>query len=394
MRNFLKTGKNTDCCGCSACLSACPKQCISFQKNEEGFLYPIKDMNLCIDCSLCEKVCPFSDNYTYETTAIPVVYAAYDKENRVGSSSGGVFYTLAKYVIEECAGWVFGAAFEDKFQLRHLGVNKMSDLHKLRGSKYLQSDLRDCYPQIKRLLIEGVFVLFVGTPCQVAGLRAFLRNKEYDNLLIADLVCHGVPSQSLFDEHVKYLEQKHKATLVSYQFRKADGWGGCEIADFTNPIKQKVLPTYSLSPYLYSFMQAYTYRESCYECKFAQIPRQGDITLADYWGADKFFTGIDISKGVSLVLLNTEKGKALFNDIKENCVIYESNLQDASCYNPNLVTKTVRPAIRDKVFMLINKEGYNKLARTLFRIKGSSILQFKLWLLSFPFFSNLQRNDK
>ena len=289
MINYFQTRKVSECCGCSACSNVCPKQCISFQKNDEGFLYPVKDMELCVDCGLCEKVCPFSDNYTFETTKGPKVYAAYDEENRSGSSSGGIFYTLARYAIEDRKGWVFGAAFEDKFQLRHIGVNNMADLQKLRGSKYVQSDMGDCYLQIHKLLKAGSFVFFVGTPCQVAGLRAFLRNKEYENLLLADLVCHGVPPQVLFDEHVKYLERKHNATLVSYQFRKADGWGGCEIADFANPIKHKVLPSYDLSPYLYSFMYGMTYRESCYECKFAKVPRQGDITLADYWGVKEFF---------------------------------------------------------------------------------------------------------
>lgn len=383
MRNYWENGDVKDCCGCGSCLNICPKNCISMQCNDEGFLYPIKKTSLCIDCGLCEQVCPFSDNYAYQTADKPVVLASYDGENRIGSSSGGIFYTLAKYVIEERNGWVYGATFEDKFQLRHVGVNKMADLQKLRGSKYLQSDIGRVYQQIRSLLANGTFVLFVGTPCQVAGLRAFLRKKDFDNLLTADLVCHGVPPQTLFDKHVDYLEKKHKGTLVSYQFRKPDGWGVCEIADFANPIKCISLPTYSLSPYLYSFMQAYTYRESCYECKFSQIPRQGDITLADYWGANKFFADIDISKGVSLVLLNTEKGKTLFNEIKENCIVYESNLNDASCYNANLVTKTKRPAVRDKVFVLISEKGYNKVAKTLFRIKNYSILKIKLWLLSF-----------
>lgn len=387
MRNYWKNGDVKDCCGCGACLNICPKNCISMQCNDEGFLSPVKNISLCIDCGLCEKVCPFSDNYTYQTSDDPVVLAAYDDENRIGSSSGGIFYTLAKYIIEERKGWVFGAAFEEKFQLRHVGVNTMEDLQKLRGSKYLQSDMGSVYKQIRVLLADGTFVLFVGTPCQVAGLRAFLRNKDFDNLLTADLVCHGVPPQTLFDKHVEYLEKKHRATLVSYQFRKPDGWGGCEIADFANPIKRMSLPTYSLSPYLYSFMQAYTYRESCYECKFSQIPRQGDITLADYWGANKFFEGIDISKGVSLVLLNTRKGKTLFNEIKVKCVVYESNLSDASSYNANLITKTKRPAIRDKVFVLISEKGYNKVAKTLFRIKNYSMLKLKLWLHSFSSFN-------
>lgn len=382
MRNYWKNGDVKDCCGCGACLNICPKNCISMQCNDEGFLSPVKNTSLCIDCGLCEKVCPFSDNYTYQTSDNPVVLAAYDDENRIGSSSGGVFYTLAKYVIEERKGWVFGAAFEEKFQLRHVGVNTMSDLQKLRGSKYLQSDMGSVYKQIRVLLTDGTFVLFVGTPCQVAGLRAFLRNKDFDNLLTADLVCHGVPPQTLFDMHVEYLEKKHKATLVSYQFRKPDGWGGCEIADFANPIKQKSLPTYSLSPYLYSFMQAYTYRESCYECKFSQIPRQGDITLADYWGANKFIPNIDITKGVSLVLLNTVKGEQIFSKVKNRCVVYESTLSDASCYNGNLVKRTQRPRLRDSIYSLINEKGYKHIAESYFRIKKYRLIRVKLWILS------------
>ena len=389
MRSYWKSNDIKDCCGCTACVNACPQGCIDMKKDKEGFLHPVKNMSMCIDCGLCEKVCSFSDNYTFQTTANPKVFAAYDEKHRSGSSSGGIFFTLAQYAIEERKGWVFGAAFEDKFQLRHVGVNNMADLQRLRGSKYLQSDMGEVYRQIKSLLNDGAFVLFVGTPCQVAGLRAFLRNKVYANLLLVDLVCHGVPPQMLFDEHVKYLEQKHKAILVSYQFRKADGWGGCEIADFVQPTKRRVLPTYSLSSFLYSFMQAYTYRESCYECKFAQIPRQGDITLADYWGADKFFPGIDVSRGVSLVLLNTKSGELAFESIKKYCKVYESNISDASYYNGNLVTRTNRPALRNSVYSLIAANGYKKVADSCFRVKSYRLLRLKLWFLSIPFIKRI-----
>ena len=390
MINFFQTGNASECCGCSACVNACPKQCISFRKNDEGFLYPIKDLNVCIDCGLCENVCPFSDNYTYETPLSPGVYAAYDKENRSGSSSGGIFYTLAKYAIEERKGWVFGAAFEGKFQLCHVGVNNMSDLYKLRGSKYLQSDMRNCYHQIRLLLRDGTFVLFVGTPCQVAGLRAFLRNKQYDNLLLADLVCHGVPPQSLFDEHVKYLVQKHNATLVSYQFRRLDGWGVWEICDFTHPTKSVTLPSYDLSPYLYSFMHAMTYRESCYECKFSKVPRQGDITLADYWGVRNFFPNIDATKGVSLVLVNTEMGRDVWDGLKQSCFCMESNIEDGAQYNGNLVKRSVRPNVREDIYKQIDKYGYRRIAETLFRIPNYTFLRFKIFIAELPVFKILR----
>lgn len=383
MINFLQTNNPSECCGCNACISVCPKKCIKMNSNDEGFLYPIKDTVSCIDCGLCEKVCPFSDNYVFETTINPKVYAAYDRVNRSGSSSGGIFFALAKYVIEEKRGWVFGAAFENKFQLRHVGVNTISGLQKLRGSKYLQSYMGDTYIKIKKLLTEGVFIFFVGTPCQVAGIRAFLR-KDYENLLLVDLVCHGVPSQYLFDEHVKFLEEKHKAELVSYQFRKADGWGVCEIADFANPEKHKVLPSYYLSPYLYSFMYAMTYRESCYKCKFAKVPRQGDITLADYWGVKEFFPKMDTSKGISLVLLNTKKGVELYDAINDNSdtiISQPSKISDASKYNSNMMYKSVRPEIRDLVYEEIKNKGYSNVVYTRFRAKNYALLKCKTYML-------------
>lgn len=363
---YLLTGNKYECCGCTACEQVCLKSCIQMQQDEEGFFFPLIDRTNCIDCHLCEKSCPFSDNYTFHTTDNPDVYAAYDKENRVGSSSGGIFYTLAKYAIEERNGWVFGTAFDENLQLSHCGVNCMEDLDKLRGSKYLQSKMDDTYTKIKTLLKEGTFVLFVGTPCQVAGLRAFLR-KRYENLLFADLVCHGTPSQKIFDEHKSYLENKHQAKLVSYQFRDGEAWGVCEIADFANPEKRSKLPSYELSPYLYSFMYAMTYRYSCYNCKFACVPRQGDITLADYWGVKEYFPQVDTSKGVSLVLLNTEIGIKIWNEIEQNCISFKSNIKDAAAHNGNLIHKSTEPRNRKDIYRRVAEEGYETVAKKDFK---------------------------
>lgn len=382
MINYFQTGNPSECCGCTSCANACPKHCIELIPDKEGFLYPNKNLDSCINCGLCERVCPFSEHYSFETTADPAVFAAYDKEHRAGSSSGAIFYTIAKYVIEKKHGWVFGAAFDEKFQLKHIGVNNLTGLQKLRGSKYLQSALGDTYSQIKILLKDGVFVFFVGTPCQVAGLRAFLHNKEYENLLLADLVCHGVPPQTLFDEHVKYLEYKHKAKLISYQFRKADGWGVCEICDFANPKKRTMLPSYELSPYLYSFMYAMTYRESCYECKFAKVPRQGDITLADYWGVEDFFPDIDKSKGVSMVLVNTPQGTLVWKSIEGIIESVQSNLHDGARNNHNLINVSAKPLIRATIFNTIKDFGYNSVAHQYFRPKYYLLKYIKNQLLA------------
>lgn len=390
MKGYLKSKDSTECCGCSACVNICSKHSLTMQPDHEGFLYPVKDTTSCIDCGLCEKVCPFSDDYIFETTTNPQVFAAYDKQHRTGSSSGGIFYTLAQYAINEKKGWVFGATFKDNFQLYHEGVNHLENLNKFRGSKYVQSNMGNTYRRIQELLREGTFVLFVGTPCQVAGLKGFLR-KDYDNLLLADLVCHGVPSQWLFDEHIKYLEQQHKAKLTSYKFRKEDGWSVSEIMDFENPKKHINFPSFQLSPYLYSFIKAMTYRESCYKCKFAKIPRQGDITLADYWGVKTFFPDIDTTKGVSLVLTNTKKGETVFHTISKECIVRKSNINDAVTYNGNLITHTNRPEIRTGLYERIKQDGYAKVARSSFRSKDFFIIYTKTKLINIPIIKKLNR---
>lgn len=392
MRNYFITKNASDCCGCSACASVCPKLCIELKVNEEGFYYPIKDTSICIGCGLCEKVCPITDNYSYQTSEKPDVFSAYDYENRVGSSSGGIFYTLAKYVIEEKNGWVFGAAFDDSLKLHHTGTTSLTDLNKLRGSKYLQSEMGDNFRKIKKILKEENFVLFVGTPCQVAGLRSYLR-KTYDNLLVVDLVCHGTPSQYIFDEHLKYLENKYKSRPISYSFRNNERWGGCEIVQFENGKKIKN-PSYYISPYLYSFMYSYTYRESCYNCKFSKIPRQGDITLADFWGVSSYYPEIDTTKGISLVLVNTAFGEAAWESIKDNLYTRAATLEQAIKENGNLINVSKRPKIRDQVYKLIQEKGYDTVAKQHFRMKHYILNTTIIRLVNNPTLRALARNIK
>ena len=372
---FFETGDRSRCCGCSACMNICGQSAIHLINDEEGFLYPEIEEDKCVHCGLCERVCPMGEYYNFEPDYSVEVYAAYDAYGRVGSSSGGVFYTLAEYVINERKGWVFGAAFDSDMKLRHIGVNKMEDIAPLRGSKYLQSDTQDSFGIIRDLLKNGVFVLFAGTPCQVAGLRSFLR-KQYDNLLLVDVVCHGVPSQLMFDEHRNYLEKEHHSRLVKYQFRDNDGWGGCEIADFKNG-KRISHSSYDISPYLYSFMHGYTCRESCYSCPFAKVPRQGDITLGDYWGVRNHFPAIDFSKGVSLVTINTKIGQAAWDSICDNLVYLKSNIEDASKANSNLIESSTRPVLRTGIYGRIKKEGYSSIVEQEFRHPNYQQLIFR-----------------
>ena len=372
---FLITGKKEDCCGCGSCYNVCNHDAIEMVADKEGFFYPRKNLN-CVDCGLCEKACPYS--YIVKTnksvgSETPKTFAAYSEKDRKGSSSGGVFFVLAKDIINR-GGTVYGAAFDNDLQLKHISANSIEDLAALRGSKYLQSNIGFCYREIKRKLYNDELVFFVGTPCQVAGLKSFI-GKNFSNLLTADIVCHGTPSQWLFDQHRKYLEKKHRAKLIHYQFRDNDGWGGCEIADFVAPHKRVINPTYELSPYLYSFMHCYTFRWSCYECPFSRIPRSGDLTLGDYWGVKRVFPTINTNGGVSVIIVNNSKGMYFLNEIKTELIIIESELAEASKENGNIIGHSEKPAIRDKVYQLARENGYDCLAKNEFRSPKYKLLK-------------------
>lgn len=356
-------------------------------QDDEGFLYPVIAKEQCINCGLCEKVCPVdSPLYKNDTCA---VYAAYvkDEHQRMQSTSGGVFYAVAKWIIEQ-NGIVYGAAFDTNFKLRHIGVDSLSDLQQLRGSKYLQSNLGNVFSEIREHLKKGRWVYFVGVGCQVAGLHSFLR-KEYDTLITSDLVCHGVPSQLMFDWHLDYLRQKEKGEITSYSFRDCEGWGGCETYEYVSQTRgkqgKKRLPSYFLSPYLYAFMWAFDYRYSCYDCKFAKVPRQGDITLADYWGVQKFFPELDASKGVSLILVNSEKGSEVWEKIRHSVEIRISCVADAALENGNLIHTTKMPAIRKSCYALIRQRGYKSVAENEFRLPNYRVMKFKIYIVHSAF---------
>lgn len=368
---YLNTGNKAECCGCTACQQICGHNAIEMKADSDGFVFPVKDNSACVNCGLCEKVCSFATPvYNNETLG---VYAAMAKNphERSKSSSGALFYVIAKKVIQQ-GGIVYGAILDKNLQVRHAPASSIEELSLLRGSKYVQSALHETYREIRTNLRNGRLVYFTGTSCQVAGLKSFLM-KDYDNLITSDLVCHGVPNQKLFNEHISYLEHKHKGKVVDYQFRDNTKWGGCETVtiakDSTRPRTFR-LPTYNLSPYLYSFMYGITSRMSCYECPFAKIPRQGDITLADYWGVQKYFPNLDISRGVSLILANNNKGISFLDKLKTELIFEESNINDASKENRNLTTNTSMPEIRNTIFKKIQDEGYEKVAKTIFRPKN------------------------
>lgn len=374
---YFDSFKKNECSGCTACMSACPKSAITMHEDDEGFLYPVINEDTCIHCGICRKVCSW-EHPLYDNSPEPLTLAAVlkDKVERQRSTSGGVFYAIAKWVIEH-NGMVYGAAFDEQLQLKHIGVDNLDDLQKLRGSKYIQSNLGLIFKNIKSHLEQGRFCYFTGTGCQVAGLKAYL-HKDYEKLITSDLVCHGAPSQKLFNEHIAYMEKKYHDKVVDYKFRDYK-WGvGCEACSFANR-KTIIKPTYELSPYLYSFMYAYTYRYSCYECKFAKVPRQGDISLADFWGVKNFFPRFDNTNGCSLVLINSNKGDKIWDQVKGQFDYNISKVVDAAKHNGNVVRPSEMPAQRAFVYKEIIDKGYDYVAKDYFRCPH----YYRVMLISF-----------
>ena len=336
-----------DCCGCTACEQICPKKCITFKENNEGFMYPVVDESVCVNCGACVKHCPVMT--PPHSDGVQNVYASKycDTQKTKESTSGGIFIPLAKSTLEK-GGVVFGCAYDENLVARHIAVEKEADLHKLQGSKYVQSDLSGIYSRVKSELKSGRNVLFSGTGCQVAGLRSFL-GKDFDNLITVDIVCHGVPSPKLFEKYIGYLGSKLGEPVKSYNFRskKRHGWGLFYEVETDNIGKGG---SGFDDPYYNAFLNCKTYREGCYNCRFANCDRQGYITLADFWGIEYINPPFYSENGVSLVLVNTDKGKRLWKSL-ENCIeSVDSTVEQAVQMNKNLSSPSHRPECRDTIY--------------------------------------------
>lgn len=340
---MISITQKQDCCGCNACAQICPKQCITMQEDNEGFLYPRVDTENCIDCHLCEKICPVSNHGTERKPL--KVYAAINKDEEVRqqSSSGGIFTALAEQVIKQ-GGVVFGARFDEQWQVKHDYAETMEGLAAFRGSKYLQSRIENTYQEAERFLKARRKVLFSGTPCQIAGLQNYLR-KEYDNLLTVDFICHGVPSPMVWRRYLKEEVARQcdrKNSVLSHPIHEEDvlvegisfrdktmGWKKFSFAltlSTTNGSGEKI-QFCSCSPmtkneYLRGFMSNVYLRPSCYSCAFKKQKSGSDITLADFWNIGLYNKQLDDNHGLSLMLLNNSKGLCLVNDIRSEVAFY------------------------------------------------------------------------
>ena len=361
------------CSGCSACSMACPKNCISMQRDEEGFKYPKIDDKLCIDCGLCEKVCPIINNETV-CDEIKISYAAVNKDERIrlGSSSGGVFYSISQAVSEN-GGGVFGAKFDDDFRVVHDFADNIDGLSKFQGSKYVQSDIGEAYIIAKQFLEDGKQVLFSGTPCQIGGLKAFLR-KDYDNLICQDIICHGVPSPMVWEKYLEFREQKSKSKSKNIFFRdKTFGWNRFSLKfEFENNLKY--IKLLDKDPYMISFLKNASLRPSCFNCAFKTEDRQADITLADFWGIENVLPQMDDNKGTSLVIVHSEKGRELFENLSKKIKFFETDFKKSILYNSAMTKSVPKNNIRDSFLREIKDKPFDK---TVNKYLGES-LSFKI----------------
>ena len=362
---MIEINSKTDCCGCHACVQACPKNCISMRADEEGFLYPEVNKTTCIGCGLCEKVCPVINQS--EESRPTHVYAAKnpDEQTRIQSSSGGVFTMLAQKVIDE-GGVVFGARFDENWDVIHDYTETESGLPAFRGSKYVQSRIGDTFIHAREFLNQGRTVLFSGTPCQIAALRLFLR-RQYENLLTIDVVCHGVPSPGVWRAYLEHIMHPEGAAgkntvlcslkgmpeISGISFRdKSTGWkkfgfvvrvksapgaGKNSVCGALEAEESEVYlqETLDVNVFMRGFLKDLYLRPSCHECPAKSGKSHSDITIADFWGVSRYFPEYDDDRGVGLVLVNTEKGNQILSTLKIDKI--ESSFEQAVAGNPAIV---------------------------------------------------------
>lgn len=344
------------CTGCGACMQSCNHGAITMRYDSEGFLLPIIDKAKCVDCGLCQKHCPELNPIERLDYEKQKYYALiYDQDRKI-SSSGGAFSVFAKWIISQ-GGIVYGATINEKFEVRHIGVESTGELNKLRGSKYVQSIIGDTYKDIRNHLRSNRKVLFVGTGCQVGGLYSFLNGKRYEGLLYTlDLVCHGTPSYGVFKSYLSKLEKNispngEVGAIRDFRFRKLDSWSIVPSVKFTKSDWRML--NLSENAFMDAFFKGITFRECCFNCQYCNTKRIGTFTIADFWGIGRHGLPFkrNVSSGVSLVIDNTGLMPSIIDELRGMVYIEERPKEEAICEQVNLKNPMKRLAVRDSAVL-------------------------------------------
>jgi len=369
------------CIGCYGCYNICLNRAIEMKLNKEGFITPYIIKNKCINCGICQEYCPILNNKKTLQPQDPTPYAAWSRDTQIikNSSSGGIFTELAHRIIKN-GGIVFGVAFNEEFMTKHIPIRNTTNINLIQGSKYIQSHVNDSYIKAVDYAKQGKKVLFSGTPCQIAALNIFIQKNPNLNIYTCDVICHGVPSESIYSSYLKYLKQKYKANIKNINFReKSNGWKSYNIKImFDN--KKQYIKNYQEDPFFQGYMKNLYLRPICYNCPFSKIPRVSDITLGDYWGVPpKLLNPL----GVSIVLINNNKGKKLFNEMKK---IYKKkiHLKDITPHNPTIyngIYNTIYDRNKIMNHFIVNKDFnfiYKKYIKPL--MYKNTYIAIKKWL--------------
>ncbi len=353
--------RKADCCGCTACKSICPTGAISMEADHEGFLYPRIDPPLCIDCGLCRKVCAFQMGYDRSGNFdMPAVFAAKHRSDEVRrrSSSGGAFTAASDHMLAK-GGVVYGAAFAEGFRVVHRRAETAEGKDAFRGSKYVQSDPEGTFMGVKDDLDGGRQVLFTGTPCQCAGLRRFLETAGTDasSLLAVDIICYGTPSYKLFKDFIAYLEESEGEKVVDFRFRsKENGWGSTEAAVFEGG--RVDFKSRRSQLYRKLFFSNLCLRPACYECRYTNLVRPSDITMADFWGIEEVLPEFRDELGVSLILVNTAKGRVACSGMLGDLVTIESSVEACLAKQPALKAPATMNPLRQAFWEDYGRSGF------------------------------------
>lgn len=374
--------ENDLCSGCGACSNICPQCAIEMKEDEKGFLKPNVDGEQCTDCHACKNICPLNYNEVKNFNTPLILSAINNNEQiRLKSSSGGLFYLFSKNILSE-NGVVFGCVWDENMQTKHIATQSLTELEKMFCSKYVQSHTKNTFKEVREFLLAGKKVLYSGTPCQIAGLKSFLR-KEYDNLYLIDLICHGVPSRKTFEMFKGEICKEKNITekIININMRsKITDWGKPFTTVVSTENNEYVIP-FEQNSFLESFLHNFNIGDSCINCKFNSLPRYGDITVGDFCGVDEFDKELNDKKGTSILLINSEKGKNLFEDIKNDCLIREIPFDSAIKFNQNVVKSSKPNLFRDKFFknilsgkslkesMALSRNNYPSVLKMLFKMQ-------------------------
>lgn len=351
------------CTGCSACMNICPQNCIVMKKHQDGFSYPQIDSSRCIACNQCDSVCPILNNPKSSNETAAFAIKNKNTKERVRSTSGGVFPLLAEYVIER-NGIVFGAAYTSDFSVQHIVITEMEEIVLLQGAKYTQSTIGFCYSEIRSQLNTGRLVLFSGTPCQCNGLKAYLK-RDYDNLIVVDIICHGVPSPKVWQSYIEYRIKKEnsgKKPIAINMRSKTSGWSRYSYSTVFKYENKKVssIPN-NRDLFMKAFIGNICLRNSCSECSAKGVNRCTDFTLGDYWGIWDQNPQFDDNKGTSVVFTHTEKAQYILKQLVNKFVYLKVNIEDAYKENPSLTVSSKPHEKRDEFLEQITPDNFEEL---------------------------------